>query len=210
MKKYLYVFLLQCFFLSLFSNTNNIEGKLSNAPTTASVIKNGETHLSKDSTDEDGHIKFMGLSLGGDMENLKINLINSKGLTPIGESHYSGCESFDLKGDFWKFKECQIVIKQHDGFDSVTEVMVRKDYPSLYINLLKEIINKYDEKYGAHKYEKKSLIDFYTWDFDNGRIQLLVDYEVINFFGISYIDISLAHTLRCQENIEIQKLDSDL
>ena len=115
-------------------------------------------------------LQFLGLSVEGSMQDF-VKKLEMKGYksAPM-KSHYHSLKSVCMKGPFWKFKDCEVHIRQMNDIPEITSIVINIGLRNSWDASQKELIRAFTSKYG-------SLKDNY-WIVPGGIIQLSIDTEV--------------------------------
>ena len=152
------------------------------------------------------HMQFLGHAITGDIKTF-VNRLKSEGFKPISKKYkFGGMKTKTLKGTFWKFPECHIVVRQPLQYEDVTSVYI---HPLSNYVLLPDLVESLDAKYGKHeKYNLKVDVNAITlvWNIPKGQIHIFASTIYGQVFDILYSDyqeVKLLNNLR-------DKVDRDL
>ena len=131
------------------------------------------------------HFEFLGLPIGGSLEQFAERLVNEKGFvlsdTIIHDSINFNMDVRRLEGCFEDFDDCVIFIRQMEGKKEVSSVLVYADTLEYNNEVFEGIIKKYDKQFGPHTY----FWHYYKWETNKGRI--LASYED-GYYTIAFLD----------------------
>lgn len=152
------------------------------------------------------HLSFLGLSITGNMKTF-VKTLESKGFQgESGKGWFHGMKTKYLRGNFWMFPDCDVVVQQPKKYDNVTSVYI---HPENNFLLLNQLIGVLDQKYGDHT-ENRSDVDInaltYTWDTPEGTIEIFGTVVYGQTFDILYRDYVEVRML----NRVISEIDNDL
>lgn len=152
------------------------------------------------------HLAFLGQPITGDMKAF-VTTLEDKGFTvESGRGWFPKMKCKYLRGDFWNFQDCDIVVRRPKKWKNVTSVYV---HPRNNFLLLNELIDVLDRKYGRHE-ECYSDVDVnaltYTWNMPEGAIQIFGTVVYEQSFDILYRDYTEVNLL----NHIINSIDNDL
>lgn len=134
------------------------------------------------------HLTFMGYPITGEMKTF-VKTLESDGLWKVsGKGWFPRMKSTYMKGYFWNFSECDIVVRKPKRYKNVTSVYI---HPHNNFLLLNQLIDVLDSKYGQHE-ENYSDVDVnaltYTWELPEGVIQIFGTTVYGQGFDILYRD----------------------
>ena len=131
------------------------------------------------------HFQFLGLPIGGTLEQFADRLVKEKGFvlsdTVIHDTQNINIEMRMLKGSFEFFDDCIVLIRQVEGVKETSSVVVVADTLKYGEDVFEGIIAKFDKVYGEHTgfwFNDK-------WDVKNGRI--IAGYDE-GCYTIAFID----------------------
>lgn len=148
----------------------------------------------------------MGHPICGDMKAF-VDILQKDGFEKRGKKFkFRGMKTKTMYGAFWRFPECNVVVRQPSGYSEVTSIFI---HPLCNYVLLADLIETLDSKYGAHD-EYISNINVnaitYSWGLPEGYIQIFASTIYGQVFDIVYRDYV---EVRLLNNIN-QRIDSDL
>lgn len=152
------------------------------------------------------HLTFLDLSITGDMKTF-VKALERKGFSKeMGKGWFHGMKTKYLRGDFWMFPDCDVVVRQPKKYQYVTSVYV---HPKNNFLLLNRLIGVLDQKYGSH-IVSTSDVDVnaltYIWDTPEGAIEIFGTVVYGQGFDILYRD----HVEVKMLNHVISVIDNDL
>ena len=106
----------------------------------------------------------MGFPLTGSIEDFTNKLINEKGCKL--EKIYDNGNLVILKGNFWKFEDCEIRLFGDEKIINRSQVTTSYAHE----DEKKEVIEKYIDKYGMPQISANH--DRYVWDIPSGKVQI--------------------------------------
>lgn len=152
------------------------------------------------------HLEFLGHPITGNLKEF-VKQLEADNFMPVSKKYrFKGMRTRTLKGKFWEFPECHIVVIQPSKMENVTSVLIR---PLSGYVLLEDMIEAYDNKYNNHmtNYPKTDVnAVIYTWNVQKGCIQIHASTVYGQAFSIIYRDNTEVTML----NNLIDKVDSDL
>lgn len=153
-----------------------------------------------------GHMKFLAHPICGDMKPF-VELLKADGFTvSVKKSWFKKMKTKYLKGDFWWFPNCDIVIRQPKGYKQISSVYV---HPHNNYLRLDDLIGTLDEKYGSHQTYCPSTDPYrinYSWDLPEGSIVIFASTVYGQSFDILYQD----WTERTMIQNAVERIDADL
>ena len=133
---------------------------------------------------------FHGHPITGDMTSF-IALLKNDGYVPIKKRYkFRGMKSKTLKGTFWEFPDCHVIVRQPSDYSDVTSVYI---HPLNNYVLLADLLDSYDAKYGEHEifYSRVNANAVtYTWNLHEGMIQVIASTIYGQSFDIIYRDFT--------------------
>ena len=152
------------------------------------------------------HLCFLGQPITGNMKNFVAQMEN-KGLTKgYSKGWFKGMRTKYLKGTFWRFPDCDIVVRGPKNTKDVTSVYV---HPHNNFLLLGDLVESLDERYGAHavKYSSADINAMnYVWSIPEGSIVIYASTTYGQVFDIVYRDHVEVRLLSVSANM----IDDDL
>ena len=149
------------------------------------------------------HLHFLGIPMKGSVQEFIGTLCKEKGLIKEGTSKIpeTGETVYDLKGNFWRFKNCNIGITENPDKTVHKAIITIRDL-SVYKKTLdlNELIDDYNMKYGPYKivHDPNIDIDVLVWETGGGRIEFKVLYipDILDALRIDYIDCDMSEIQR--------------
>ena len=131
-------------------------------------------------TEAQNHLKFMGISMGGDINSF-VNSLVQKGFRVdyTGKHRDWNNVAYEdwatLSGPFWDFDWVDIVVQAPYEDGGVSYVEVNGNGTRSNREQFERLIKSLDKKYGRHKVQRDHIAagDYlYTWNLSNGTIQV--------------------------------------
>lgn len=152
------------------------------------------------------HLEFLGHPITGDLKAF-VDQLKDEGFTSISKKYkFEGMKTKTLKGRFWEFPECHVVVRQLSKVNDVTSVFI---HPLSGYVLLDDMVEAFDIKYHPHEtaYPKTDVnAVIYTWNVHEGCIQIYASTVYGQAFNIIYRDNTEVRML----NYIYDRIDSDL
>lgn len=131
------------------------------------------------------HLRFLDIPLGGEIEKFAEKLIKEKGFEIVDSCDYEDPNfKMDvrlLRGSFETFSDCNVLLRQIEGTNGVSSVVVIAD-TAVYVNgELDKLVALYDKKFGEHS----TYWGNKRWERENGRILAGIQEDV---YAIVYMD----------------------
>ena len=159
------------------------------------------------------HMKFMGIPLGGPIHEFVNTLCEQKGFEKGGISTITetGETVYTLKGNFWKFENCDISVVESLN-KTAYKVRVSIFDLSIYkykINI-EDLIENLTIKYGTYEIDHDPGYEndeFLIWRTNGGTIKYKENYipQILNALYIEYVDCDIKEYLN-QKKQEIEDL----
>lgn len=134
------------------------------------------------------HLCFLGQPITGNMKDF-VAQMESKGLTKgYSKGWFKGMRTKYLKGTFWRFPDCDIVVRGPKNMKDATSVYV---HPHSNFLLLDDLVQSLDERYGAHdiRYSNADINAMnYVWSVPEGSIVIYASTTYGQVFDIVYRD----------------------
>lgn len=152
------------------------------------------------------HLTFLDCPITGPMNEF-VAQMQLRGLTKsYSRGWFKKMKTKYLKGDFWFFTNCDVVVRGFKNIDKVTSVYV---HPQNNFLLLNDLIETLDGKYGKHSvlYSNTDVnaINF-VWSVPEGQITIYASKTYGQAFDIIYRDYVEVKLL----NISADRIDNDL
>lgn len=153
------------------------------------------------------HLNFLGVPMKGSVQEFINILCSEKGLLREGTSKIpeTGEIVHSLKGDFWKFQNCEIEITENPDKTVHQAIVIIKDLSVYKYKLdLNELIDSYNSKYGHYKVVHEPYSDdIFVWETKGGKIEFKLLYipDILDALRINYIDCDMSeiHRQRMRE-----------
>lgn len=139
------------------------------------------------------HMRFLGLPIEGTLTEFTNKLIKEKGFREKSmnkDEEYDSFISRKLIGKYEKFGECKIMVRQMDGHNNVSSVIVQCDTTKYNFQQAIKLINYYDSIYGAHKSKSLLILNHYQWKLDSGYIEILLSSFLIDIRFIDNVEVN--------------------
>lgn len=152
------------------------------------------------------HLTFIGHPITGDVKTF-VELLKADGFEiQTGKNWFPKMKTKYLRGNFWNFYDCDVVVRRPKKWKEITSVYV---HPRNNFLLLNQLIDVLDSKYGRHE-ENFSDIDVnaitYTWSMNEGIIQIFGTVVYGQGFDIIYRDYTEVRLL----NHIVNSINNDL
>ncbi len=136
-----------------------------------------------------GHLKFMGISIDGDLNTFVNKLVLEKGfkITPLNEGEeYVSLETIKLIGDYGDFRNAKVFVNRHRQLANVSSVYVEFDATTTNKGLLQKEIERYDHELGKNEKETMISITTYKWETDEGNVEVFDSGDLLRILFIDY------------------------
>lgn len=152
------------------------------------------------------HLEFLDCPITGPMKEF-VAQMQQKGLTKsYSKGWFKQMKTKYLKGNFWYFTNCDVVIREFKDIDNVTSVYI---HPQNNFLLLEDLIESLDGKYGQHRVQyfnsDVNAVNF-DWSVPEGQITIYASTIYGQAFDIIYRDYIEVKLL----NISEDRINNDL
>ena len=152
------------------------------------------------------HLCFLGQPITGNMKNFVVQM-ESKGLgRGYSKGWFKGMRTKYLRGNFWRFPDCDIVVRGPKKMKDATSVYV---HPHNNFLLLNDLVESLDDRYGTHEvqYSNADINAMnYVWSMPEGCITIYASTTYGQVFDIVYRDHVEVRLL----NVSASMIDDDL
>lgn len=140
------------------------------------------------------HLCFMNIPLDSSLDVFYNKLISEKGLTVArvtdGERYYN-METKKLIGDFYGIENCSFAVRKHDRLSNVSSVVVEDTLGELSKEDAQRLISLHDKNYGPHQKDSSLYAIWYTWETENGNVELGLNHYGFRAFYIDYTEVAV-------------------
>jgi hypothetical protein len=152
------------------------------------------------------HLTFLDYPITGSLEEF-VKVLENKGFKKTyNHGWFKKMKTKYLRGSFWQFPDCDIVVRQPKKYNNVTSVYV---HPHSNFLLLNDLLYALDRKYGEHQ-EQYSNSDInirnYYWSMPEGSITIFATTTYGQNFDIVYRDFTEVNILERYSEL----IDDDL